>query len=91
MKQTERIEDFGRFLPTKASPESAMASRIERSIEPTVGTAIAGDLPETEGTTSEETLASRVRILLKLAAAAALIVVILLFSATEVDFVYTAF
>ena len=44
MKQTERIEDFGRFLPAKASPESAMASRIERSIEPTVGTAIASDL-----------------------------------------------
>ncbi len=36
-------------------------------------------------------LATRGRILLKLAAAAALIVVILLFSTTEVDFVYTAF
>ena len=33
----------------------------------------------------------RARIVLKLAAAAALIVVLLLFSATEVDFVYTAF
>ena len=36
-------------------------------------------------------LAPRVRILLQLAAAAALIAVILLFSTTEVDFVYTAF
>jgi hypothetical protein len=33
----------------------------------------------------------RVRILLKLAAAGGLILVLLLFSATEVDFVYTGF
>jgi len=33
----------------------------------------------------------RARILLKLAAAASLILVLLLFSATEVDFVYTGF
>ena len=54
MMQPERIEDFEdfrRFWFAKASAESAMASRIERSIEPTIGTAIAGDLPETEGTT----------------------------------------